>query len=259
MRLIAMGLLMSMFGTVAQAAMVAKPVDYRIDDMDFRGQLIFDDSSSSARPGLLMVPAWYGPDAAAIEKAKGIAGKEYVIFLADMYGTAVRPTSNETASAAVKPLYADRKVMRQRVTAALQQFRAQADVAPLNVSRLAAIGFCFGGSAVLDLARSGADISAVITFHGNLSTDDPALARNIKAKVLVLNGADDTGVAPQVAGFEQEMRNAKVDWQFVDFGGAVHCFTEAGQDSPGCRYDAKVAKRAYRMMHDWLDEAFAGH
>ncbi|MEO7200045.1 MAG: dienelactone hydrolase family protein [Dokdonella sp.] len=258
MRRMALSLMLAMATGGAQAAMVVKTVDYRIGDDDFQGQLIYDDASSTLRPGLLMVPAWYGPDAAAIEKAKSIAGHDYVIFLADMYGSKIRPRSNEAASAAVKPLYDDRELMRTRVKAALQQLRAQRGSAPLDVSRLAAIGFCFGGSAVLDLARSGADIAAVITFHGNLSTDDPALAKQIKARVLVLNGADDRGVAAQVAGFEDEMRATTVDWQFVNFGGAVHCFTEVGQDSPGCRYDAKVARRAYRMMRDWLGDAFAG-
>jgi dienelactone hydrolase len=127
--------------------------------------------------------------------------------------------------------------------------------------RLAAIGFCFGGSAVLDLARTGADLAAVITFHGILTTDDPALGKKIKSRVLVLNGADDQNVPPeQKAAFEKEMRDGGVDWTLVDFGNSVHCFTEKeATDATGnCRYDARTAERAYVLMRQWLGPAFAG-
>ncbi|HET6545864.1 MAG TPA: dienelactone hydrolase family protein [Rhodanobacteraceae bacterium] len=238
--------------------MVVKPVPYEVGKTAFEGQLIYDDAMTTVRPGLVMVPNWYGANAAAVAKAKSIAGRDYVIFLADMYGKNLRPASDEAASAAVKPLYADRKLMRARINAALDQLRAQAKSAPIDLQRLAAIGFCFGGAAVLDLARSGADIAAVVTFHGDLKTDDPALAKNIKASVLAMNGANDRGTMPDAPAFEDEMRGSPSDWQFVVFGGAVHCFTETDAHSPpGCVYDAKVARRAYALMHSWLDEAFA--
>lgn len=243
--------------TPVQAAMVVEPVSWSIGDTEFAGRLVYDDASDAKRPGLLMVPNWYGVNDAAVTKAKGIAGDRYVILLADMYGKDVRPADDTAAQAAVKPLYADRALMRTRINAALDAFRAQADDAPLDTDRLAAIGFCFGGSAVLDLARSGADVDAVVSFHGGLATDDPALAKNIEANVLVMNGADDRGTMPDAPAFQDEMRGADVPWQFVVFGGAVHCFTEVGENSQGCRYDAAVSKRAYRLMHDWLDDAFA--
>lgn len=250
-------LFLMLAGASAQAALVAKPVDYTIGDAAYRGQLVYDDAVKTLRPGLVMVPNWYGVNAAAIEKAKRLAGKDYVIFLADMYGRDLRPADDAAAGAAVKPLYADRALMRARIKAGLDQLKRQAASAPIDPKRLAAIGFCFGGSAVLDLARSGADVAAVVSFHGNLSTDDPALARNIRASVLAMNGADDTGTMPAAPAFEDEMRGSRADWEFVVFGGAVHCFTEIDQHSPGCKYDAKVAKRSYKLMHDWLDEAFA--
>jgi dienelactone hydrolase len=124
------------------------------------------------------------------------------------------------------------------------------------LTRLAAIGFCFGGTAVLDLARSGADVAAVVSFHGGLQTDDPALAKNIKARVLVMNGADDKGTMPDADKFMDEMRGSKADWQFVVLGNAVHCFTETDQHSAGCAYDERAAQRSYRMMRDWLHGAF---
>jgi dienelactone hydrolase len=110
---------------------------------------------------------------------------------------------------------------------------------------------------VLDLARSGADIDAVVSFHGGLTTDDAALAKNIKARVLVMNGADDKGTMPDADKFMDEMRASPADWQFVVLGNAVHCFTEVGENSPGCKYDARAAARSYRLMNDWLHAAFA--
>jgi dienelactone hydrolase len=204
-----------------------------------------------------MVPNWYGVNDAAVKKATAIAGKDYVILLADMYGADTRPASDAEAQQAVKPLYADRALMRKRVDKALDVLRAQEGGAPIDPARLAAIGFCFGGSAVLDLARSGADVAAVVSFHGGLATDDPALARHIKAHVLAMNGADDRGTMPDADAFMDEMRASDADWQFVVLGNAVHCFTEVGEDSPGCRYDARAARRSYRMMRAWLDDAFA--
>ncbi|HET7358681.1 MAG TPA: dienelactone hydrolase family protein [Rhodanobacteraceae bacterium] len=244
-------------GTV-QAKTVTRPVNWTLDGTRFHGVLVYDDAGVAKRPGLLMVPNWYGVNDAAVKKAAGIAGKDYVILLADMYGASTRPTSDAEAQQAVKPLYADRPLMRKRVGKALQVLRAQVGSAPIDPARLAAIGFCFGGSAVLDLARSGADIAAVVSFHGGLDTDDPALAKHIKAHVLAMNGADDRGTMPDADKFMDEMRGSDADWQFVVLGNAVHCFTEVGEDSPGCRYDARAARRSYRMMRAWLDDAFTG-
>jgi dienelactone hydrolase len=242
----------------AQATMVHRAVDWTQDGTRFHSVLVFDDATTAKRPGLVMVPNWYGVNEAAVQKAAMIAGKDYVILLTDMYGEKVRPTSDAQAQAAVKPLYGDRALMRQRVNRALQQLRAQSASAPLDATKLAAIGFCFGGSAVLDLARSGADIAAVVSFHGGLTTDNPALAKNIKARVLVMNGADDKGTMPDADKFMDEMRGSSADWQFVVLGHAVHCFTEVGENAPGCRYDERAATRSYRLMHDWLRAAFAG-
>ncbi|MEO8810088.1 MAG: dienelactone hydrolase family protein [Rhodanobacter sp.] len=243
-----------------QAKMVHRAVEWTLDGTSFHGVLVYDDASAAKRPGLLMVPNWYGVNEAAVKKAEMIAGKDYVVLLTDMYGANVRPEQGNAAQAqaAVKPLYADRTLMRARINAALAQLKAQVGSAPIDPSKLAAIGFCFGGSAVLDLARSGADVAAVVSFHGGLGTDDPALAKNIKARVLAMNGADDKGTMPDAGKFMDEMRGSPADWEFVVLGHAVHCFTEVGENSPGCRYDAAAAARSYRLMHDWLDHAFAG-
>lgn len=240
----------------AQAKMVVRTLHWSLDGRAYQGALVYDDAVKAKRPGLLMIPNWYGVNDQAIVKARMIAGKRYVVLLGDMYGQDVRPADSTQARAAVMPLYKDRAEMRKRVNKALAVLRAQAGHAPIDLRRLAAIGFCFGGSAVLDLARSGADIAAVVSFHGGLSTDDPALARQIKAHVLVMNGADDKGTMRDADAFMDEMRASPADWQFVVLGHAVHCFTEVGDDSPGCRYDARAARRSYRLMHDWLADAF---
>ncbi|SFK97897.1 dienelactone hydrolase family protein [Rhodanobacter glycinis] len=251
-------LLLSVLAFAAQAKMVHRTVDWTLGSTHFHSVLVYDDAIAAKRPGLVMVPNWFGVNAAAVKKAEMIAGKRYVILLTDMYGAGVRPTNTDQAQAAVKPLYADRSLMRKRVNEALAQLRAQAASAPIDTSKLAAIGFCFGGAAVLDLARSGADVAAVVSFHGDLSGGDPAQAKHIKARVLAMNGADDTWTMPAADKFLDEMRQSPADWQFVVLGHAVHCFTEVGENEPGCKYDAKAAARSYRLMHQWLKSAFAG-
>ncbi|MCP1373928.1 dienelactone hydrolase family protein [Dyella lutea] len=251
-------LLLTLGPVAAHAAMVHKTVTWTRDGTTFKSVLVYDNATSAKRPGLVMVPNWYGVNAMAVKKAEMIAGSRYVILVTDLYGEGVRPTSNDQAEVATKPLYANRPLMRQRMNEALAQLKAQAKDAPIDLTHLAAIGFCFGGTAVLDLARSGADVAAVVSFHGGLTTDDPALAKQIKARVLVMNGADDSWTMKDADAFMNEMRGSPADWQFVVLGHAVHCFTETDQHSPGCMYDARAAARSYRLMHDWLDHAFAG-
>ncbi|WP_158879863.1 dienelactone hydrolase family protein [Rhodanobacter sp. L36] len=262
MRIARLCCLLLLAGTslATQAKMVHRPVNWTLDGTTFHSVLVYDDASSAKRPGLVMVPNWYGVNNVAVQKADMIAGKDYVILLTDMYGASVRPTvgNADQATAATKPLYGDRALMRKRINEALAQLKAQAKTSPIDAGKLAAIGFCFGGSAVLDLARSGADVAAVVSFHGGLTTDNPALGKNIKARVLAMNGADDKGTMPDADKFMDEMRGSPADWQFVVIGHAVHCFTEKGENSPGCRYDEKAAQRSYRLMHDWLRAAFAG-
>jgi dienelactone hydrolase len=244
----------------APAAMVTKNIEYQVGGKPMQSVLVYDDAVKTPRPGLVMTPDWLGINADNIALAKQFAGKDYVILVADVYGTAVRPKNPEEAGAATKEMYAHRADLRARIDAALDQLKAQKG-APLDGKHWGAFGFCFGGATTLDLARSGADVQGVVSLHGNLSTDDPALAKNIKAKVLVLHGADDKFESPeQVAGFQQEMRDAKVDWQFVAFGGAVHCFAipSAHGQVPGCEYNERAAKRGTKLMHEFLDEVFAG-
>ncbi|MET1162555.1 MAG: dienelactone hydrolase family protein [Pseudoxanthomonas sp.] len=239
------------------AAPVAKPISWKVGKQTFSGFVVYDDASKETRPGLLMVPDWLGVTSAAVDKAKQIARDDYVVLVVDMYGKGVRPKNPTQAMAQVKKLYADRPAMRARMGKALEVLRGNAGKAPVDAKKIAALGFCFGGSSALELARSGADIAGVVTFHGGLDTTMPAAKGAVKAPLLILNGADDQGVAPGIAGFEKEMNEAGADWQFVNFSGAVHCFAlENANSPPGCMYNERAAKRAYRMMDDFFGEIF---
>lgn len=255
MRLAAV-LLSVLLPMAVQAEIRADPIDWTVDDTRFSGFLVYDDDGES-KPGIVMVPNWMGVNESAVGKARAIAESGYVVLLADVYGADLRPANAQEAAKAAGAQYADLERLRRRVAAAVDLLRAQVDRLPVRPDHVAAIGFCFGGSAVLELARSGYDIPAVVSFHGGLKTTLPAGEGVVRSRVLVLNGADDTYVdAEEVAGFESEMRAAGVDWQFVNFAGAVHCFAEADANSPGCTYHERSAKRAYRMMDDFFAEVF---
>ncbi|MCG6542069.1 dienelactone hydrolase family protein [Pseudomonas sp. KSR10] len=240
-----------------EAATVVKPLAYEIDGEPFEGLLVYDDAVTTARPGLVMVPNWLGVTERSAEKAARAAGEKYVVFMADMYGKAVRPSNPDEAKAAASSVRGDRPLMRKRAQAATDALKAQS-IVPVDTGRMAAIGFCFGGGSVLELARSGAELDAFISFHGNLDTPDPDDAKQIKAPVLVLHGADDPAVPPeQVEGFITEMKATDVDWQLVSYGNAVHSFTDPYANVPGRNeYNPEVAKRAFAAMNDLLDEVF---
>lgn len=249
-------LVMTGLATMAQADMTVQNVAYEIDGKPFQGVLVFDDSVSTPRPGVLMVPNWMGVTEQAAEKAAKVAGSEYVVFVADMYGKDIRPQNADEAGAAATVVRSDRPLMRHRVNAALSVLRDQADIVPLQTDNLVAIGFCFGGGAVLELARSGTEIKGVVSFHGNLDTPTPEDAKAIKMPVLVLHGADDPFVPQeQVSAFEDEMRNAKVDWQLISYGGAVHSFSDPYATMTGkAEYHPLVAKRAFGAMRQFFNE-----
>lgn len=258
MRRMLFAVLLSAFGlSSAHAAMQAKPVEWKVGKDTFSGYLVYDDTNAIKRPGVLMVPDWYGVTDSALEKAKHVAGDDYVVLVADVYGKGVRPKTDEDARKQVMKLYGDRSVLRARATKALEVLRTAKNV-PLDVKHIGAIGYCFGGATALELARSGADVDAVATFHGGLDTTMPAKPGTVKASILVLNGADDQGTKADIPAFENEMNAAKVDWQFVNFSGAVHCFALPDANKPpGCVYNELATRRSERMMRVFFAEKFA--
>jgi dienelactone hydrolase len=249
--------LLALCALPAFAAMQAKPVQWKVQKKAYSGFLVYDDASAAKRPGLLMVPDWKGVTNDAVELAKDIAGDDYVILVVDMYGKKVRPKDDAAAAAMVKPLYANVQAMRDRAAGALEALKAQASKAPLDTTRIGGFGFCFGGSTLLEFARTGAQLAGIVTFHGGMQTTTPATVP-VKTPLLVLNGADDAGQKPNILAFEEEMDKAGADWQFVNFSGAVHCFALRNANSPpGCVYNPRAAKRAYRMMENFFEERFA--
>ncbi|MET4679505.1 dienelactone hydrolase family protein [Stenotrophomonas rhizophila] len=250
--------LLGMTALPALAAMQAKPVEWTQDGTTFSGVLVYDDGDNDKRPGLVMVPNWKGVNDSAIAKAKQLAGDDYVVLVADVYGKGVRPKSDAEAGPVATKLRNDRPVLRARALKAIEVLKAQAGKAPLDASRIGAVGFCFGGTTVLEMARAGAPLAGVVSLHGGLGSPLPAKAGGTHPSVLVLNGADDKSVSKDdIASFEQEMNAAKVDWEFTNYSGAVHCFAESDANSPpGCLYNPRAAKRAWKALDEFFDERF---
>ncbi len=217
----------------------------------------YDDAVQGARPAVLIFHDWSGPGPNFRDRAETLARMGYVAFAADIYGRGVRPKDNKEAAAVAGIFNKDRQLKRARARAGMEVLLKNTLTDPAQV---AAIGYCFGGAVALELARSGANLAGVVTFHGSLATPTPEDALAIKAKVLVLHGADDPFVPPaQVAAFEDEMRQGGVDWQMVLFGGAVRSFSipTAGSDkSSGAAYDEKAARRSWEQMKLFLEEVF---
>ncbi|MDD5729785.1 MAG: dienelactone hydrolase family protein [Candidatus Omnitrophica bacterium] len=235
-----------------------KTVEYKQGDTALEGYLAYDDSIKGKVPAVLIVHEWTGPGPYVKRRAEQIASLGYVGFAVDIYGKGVRPKDSKEASYQAGIYRADRQLMRERIKAALEEIKKYKFVDP---ERIAAIGYCFGGGVALELARSGADIAGVVSFHGNLDTPHPEDAKNIKARILVCQGANDPIVtAEQVAGFQNEMRNAQVDWQMIIYGNAVHSFTnpDSGNNpATGAAYNEKADKRSWEAMKAFFNEIFS--
>jgi dienelactone hydrolase len=237
-------------------AIQSKTVDYQQGDTTLEGQLVWDDAVSGPRPGVLVVHQWLGLTNYEKHRAEMLAQLGYVAFCADIYGKGIRPKNVADAGAEAGKYKSDRTLMRQRVNAGLEQLKKSELV---DAKRVAAIGYCFGGTTVIELARSGADLSGIVSFHGGLDSPTPADGKNIKCPVLICHGADDPFEKPEdLAAFETEMRDAKVDWQLIKYGGAVHSFTQPdpGFSNPGARYNEKADKRSWEDMKVFFAEIF---
>ncbi len=245
----------------AELTVKSKTVSYQKGDETFDGLLVYPASgkataqSQSKRPGILMIHNWMGVSEETKTQAERIAKLGYVVFAADIYGKGVRPKNPEEAGQESGKYKSNRALFRERLQLGLDTLKAQSGV---DTSKLVAVGYCFGGTGVIELARAGADVKAVASFHGGLDSPSPEDGKNIKAKVLALHGADDPYVkAEDLAAFENEMRTHKVDWQIVKYGGTVHSFTEkaAGADnSKGAAYNAKADQRSFEDFKALMKE-----
>jgi len=239
---------------ICRAAVIERPLEYRASDVLCEGWQAYDDSLEGRRPAVLVIHQWTGISDHEKAAARRLAALGYNVLVADIYGKGVRPQPPEAGRIA-GGYKADRALLRARARAALDVLASDARTAN---GQLAAIGYCFGGTSAIELARGGAPLKAVVSFHGGLDSPSPADGRNIRARVLALHGADDPFVpAKDVDAFEREMQGAKVHYHLVRYPGAVHSFThpEAGDDnSKGAAYNAAADKASWEQMRALLKD-----
>ncbi|MFI3197351.1 MAG: dienelactone hydrolase family protein [Methylococcaceae bacterium] len=238
-------------------AIISNTVGYLDGDVLLEAFFAFDDSLTGRRPAVLINHTWAGRDDFVAEKAKKIAALGYVAFAVDMYGKGVLGTTAEENAKLMQPFMDDRKMLAKRMQAALYAVKLLPWV---DDSKVAAMGFCFGGLCALDLARTGADLKGIVSFHGLLGEPDNIKDNSIKAKVLVLHGHDDPmGPVEQVIAFEEEMTKAGVDWQFHTFGNTMHAFTNPLANNPdfGTVFQPDADRRSWLLMENFLTEIFA--
>lgn len=241
----------------AHAVVVTKSVDYTDGETKLRGTLAYDDSLNSLRPGVLLVPEWWGHNDYIKRRAKEMAEQGYVAFAVDMYGVDNVTTDPKKAQEWSKPFYENRPMMRQRVRAGLDVLKKQQNVDKNNI---AAMGFCMGGTVALELARDGEDVKGVAAFHAGLQFPDAVKKDTVKAKLLVMNGAADPMVPfADRHKFVEDMQGANADIQFIEYGSAVHAFTNPDADKagiPGVGYNEKAEKRSFVALRGFFDEIF---
>lgn len=236
----------------AKAEIKESAVAYQAGDVACEGWHAYDSAKEGKRPAVLIIHQWTGVSENEKMRARLLAELGYNVFAADIYGKGVRPQPPAAGQEAGK-YKGDRALYRARLKAALDVLRADERT---DTSQIAAIGYCFGGTGVLELARDGAEVKGVVSFHGGLGTPTPADAKNIKAEVLVCHGADDPFVPPaEVEGFHKEMKDAGVKYEFVAYPGAVHSFTQkaAGNDnSKGAAYNAAADEKSWQAMKEFF-------
>ena len=243
-----------------QAAIKGEEVEYKSGDTVMKGYLAYDDSLSGKRPGVLVVHEWWGHNEYARKRARMLAELGYTAFAVDMYGEGKQASHPEDAGKFAGEV-------RSNMPEAESRFNAAKDILKhhktTNPDKIAAIGYCFGGGVVLELARRGIDLDAVVSFHGSLATNNPAKAGDIKARVLVCHGADDPFVKPeQVSALKTEMKNANANFTFKEYAGAKHAFTNPGADAFGKKfnlpleYNEQADKQSWEDMKVFLQDAF---
>ncbi|MHB1948101.1 MAG: dienelactone hydrolase family protein [Gammaproteobacteria bacterium] len=229
-------------------------IQYQDGDVELEGYCAVDKSKPGQKPAVLVFHDWSGRNEFAQKKAEQLAELGYIGFAVDMYGSGKVGTTTEEKQELMKPLANNRVLLRQRVLAALEAVKKQPDV---DLQRIGAIGFCFGGLCALDLARSGADVRGVVSFHGLLHKPENLPDKKIVAKVLAMHGHDDPMVKPdQVLAFETEMTEQKVDWQVHVYGGTQHGFTNplAKDNKLGIFYNEVAARRSWIAMKNFFEE-----
>jgi len=238
--------------------MKPETVEYKDRDVRLLGYLAYDDKISGKRPGVIVMPQACGPGVHSRTKAERLAALGYVAFTGDYYGNGRELDNLTDAVQLAHSLFDDISVMRRRGMAALDKL---ASLEQVDSSRLASIGFCMGGNFSLELAREGAPLRGVVSFHGGLHTERPAQKGQVKARILVCTGGDDQLVPlEQVNAFQAEMAAAGADWQVITYGGVKHNFTDpdaARLDNPALEYHKLADERSWNAMAGFFKEIFA--
>jgi len=242
--------------TALRAEITTTAVEYTTGGVTCEGLHVVESTKAGKLPSVLIIHQWTGVSENEKMRAKMLAELGYNVFVADIYGKGIRPQPPESGRVAGK-YKTDRKLYRERLLAGLEQLRKTPQADP---TQIAAIGYCFGGTGVIELARSGAMVKGIVSFHGGLDSPAPADGKNIKGKVLALHGTDDPYVpAKDIAAFTAEMKAHDVDWKLVSYPGAVHSFTHkaAGNDnSKGAAYNATADRDSWLEMEKFLKQLF---
>lgn len=237
--------------------MRAESLEYKDGDVTLRGFVALDDQSNHKRPGILVMPEAFGLGKQAKDRALRLASLGYAALAGDPYGNGLEVSDLQEAITHAGALREDNTKFRQRIRAGLDALMALPQV---DTDRLVVMGYCMGGSCSLEMARDGAPLKGVVSFHGALETQSPAEPGKVQAKVLVCHGADDPFVPVEhVTAFEEEMTRAGVDWQVISYGGTVHSFTnpEADGSIEGICYNKQADERSWQAMQAFFDEIFA--
>ena len=247
----------SMLTTDNEVNVICDTIEYYDNKAPLEGLIAYVEKDKKRKPGVLVVHEWTGIGTFVKNKAIELAKMGYIAMCADIYGKGVRPTNFEEASIVSSIYRNDRSLLRHRLLLALNQLKK---IKFVDTNNIAAIGFCFGGMAALELGRANAEIKGVVSFHGSLETPEEFKAKHINPKILVLHGSEDP-LIPQseVLTFVDEMRSSQADWQIHIYGGAYHSFMnpEAGDNKDmGIAYNEKIAERAWIQMQSFFDEIF---
>lgn len=243
---------------VSTAAIKTEDVSYKQGDVELQGFLAYDDASKDRRPGVLVIPEWWGLNDYPKMRAQELAKLGYVAFAADMYGKGKVTQDPKQAGQWAGEVKGNRQLMRDRANAGLEVLKKNDHV---DASKIAAIGYCFGGTTVLEMARGSADVAGVVSFHGALDAQPGMEAKSVKPRVLILHGADDPTVPEaHVLAVQKEMKAAKANWEMVFYSGAVHGFTNpkngAGAMGGAVAYNEQADKRSWERMQDFFKELF---
>ena len=239
----------------------SKEITYQVDDTKLTGYLAYDSSTDTKRPGILVVHEWWGHNEYARKRAEMLAELGYVAFAVDMYGDGKLAQHPKEAGKFMQEVISNMPVAEKRMAAALQELNKQSVT---DTSKTAAIGYCFGGAVVLHMARIGTEIDGVVSFHGSLSTQSPALNDHVQAKILVFHGEDDPFIPiEQVQAFKEEMQNASVNFTFIAYPGVKHSFTNPQADEfnekfnlPALQYNQHADEDSWKRMQAFFEQIF---